>query len=234
MAVIMCRQIVVPEYSLGVMASDFEIGSTVKLLENGVPVDYLVVHQGLPGAMYDNSCDGVWLLRKTSHSTRVWNTSAVNNYKASSIHSFLNGTFLGLFDAATQAAIVQAKIPYVNGTGNGGTVSTGADGLSTKIFLLSGTEIGWNYDNEAYYLSVEGSVLYFYSGTAGTSDLYANASVWLRSPTNNNSTSVYYVGTSNQKRYGGASYMENGVRPALILPSTARFDPETNVFMGVA
>ena len=34
------------------------VGGIVKLKENGSPKNYIVVHQGLPGAMYDASCNG--------------------------------------------------------------------------------------------------------------------------------------------------------------------------------
>ena len=43
---------------------DVAVGTVVKLKENGVAQDYLVVHQGLPSSMYDASCNGTWLLRK--------------------------------------------------------------------------------------------------------------------------------------------------------------------------
>ena len=36
-------------------------GSIVKLNVGGVATEFLVVHQGLPGPMYDASCDGTWL-----------------------------------------------------------------------------------------------------------------------------------------------------------------------------
>ena len=44
--------------------SDLEIGQTIKLNVNGTPWDWLVVHQGLPSSIYDESCNGTWLLLK--------------------------------------------------------------------------------------------------------------------------------------------------------------------------
>ena len=43
---------------------DVAVGEIVKLKENGASKDYIVVHQGLPGFMYDSSCNGTWLFRK--------------------------------------------------------------------------------------------------------------------------------------------------------------------------
>ena len=39
----------------GISAGDIDVGATVKINENGQPVDYLVVHQGLPSDIYDAS-----------------------------------------------------------------------------------------------------------------------------------------------------------------------------------
>ena len=40
------------------------VGSVVKIKENGTRVNYLVVHQGKPSSIYDESCNGTWLLRQ--------------------------------------------------------------------------------------------------------------------------------------------------------------------------
>ena len=57
---------------------DYAVGGIVKLNENGSPVDYLVVHQGLPSSMYDASCDGTWLLRKNIVEKRAWDSGDSN------------------------------------------------------------------------------------------------------------------------------------------------------------
>ena len=53
----------------GILAQDIAVGSTVKLMEGGTAVEYLVVNQGIPenSNLYDASCDGTWLLRKDIH-----------------------------------------------------------------------------------------------------------------------------------------------------------------------
>ena len=45
-------------------AGELDIGSSVFLNVDGVPVEFLVVHQGLPSSIYDTSCDGTWFLMK--------------------------------------------------------------------------------------------------------------------------------------------------------------------------
>ena len=87
----------------GILASDLSIGSSVYLMENGVATEYLVVNQGIPSgsSLYDDSCDGTWLLRKYIHSKRpvnmLVNDQAVNDYKNSTIHQWLNGDFFNFF-----------------------------------------------------------------------------------------------------------------------------------------
>ena len=40
------------------------VGSVVKLKFNGAMREFLVVHQGKPSSLYDESCNGTWLLMK--------------------------------------------------------------------------------------------------------------------------------------------------------------------------
>lgn len=118
------------------------VGSTVKIKVNGTVKDFIIVHQGKPSSVYDDSCNGTWVLMKDIYTTYTFGNN--NSYKDSSIHTYLNGTFYNLIDSDIRAAIKQVKIPYQNGTGGGdGSLATGANGLSTKVFLLSGYEVGW-------------------------------------------------------------------------------------------
>lgn len=129
--------------STGILASTLPVGSTVKLMEGGTAVDYLVVNQGIPenSSLYDASCDGTWLLRKDIRELLAYNSSENNSYKESAAHNYINDTFLNLFGGMEQTVIKQVKIPYVNGTSGAG-IASGASGLSAKAFLLSGYEIG--------------------------------------------------------------------------------------------
>ena len=88
------------------------VGSVVKIKVNGTLRNFIVVHQGKPSSIYDASCDGTWLLMEDIYETRQWHSSNVNDYANSTIHSYLNSTFLNLIDANIRAQIKQAKIPY--------------------------------------------------------------------------------------------------------------------------
>ena len=206
----------------GTPISELPVGNTVKIAVNGTLRDFLIVHQGLPSSLYDDSCNGTWLLMKDVYETRQCNSSNVNDYANSTIHSYLNSYFIAMFDSNIQNAIKQVKIPYVNGTG-GSAVASGANGLSAKIFLLSGYEVGWTTSyNEGF--PVDGAKLdYFVAGWDGNSKRIAylrdSAIYWLlRSPHNNFINYVWYVTIPGYNSTLDPS-INCGIRPVFILPS---------------
>ena len=200
------------------------IGSTIKLKVNGSAKDFIVVHQGKPSSVYDDSCNGTWVLMKDIYTTYTFGNN--NSYKDSSIHTYLNGTFYNLIDSDIRAAIKQVKIPYQNGTGGGdGSLATGANGLSTKVFLLSGYEVGLTTSDDRNFPKDGIRLAYFGSGSGGNSKRVAyngssTAMWWLRSPHTDNYGSVWAVNTEGYYDAGRWNYHSCGVRPALILPST--------------
>lgn len=216
-----------------IQAKDIAVGSSVYLNEDGNYVEYIVVNQGIPSNsnLYDGSCNGTLLLRKDIHSNRQWNTSNVNDYKNSNINTWLNGEFFNGLGTVEQAAIKQVKIPYVNGTGSS-AVASGVDGLSVKIFLLSGYEVGWTTSDDQYF-PVDGAKLdYFAASSGGNSKriAYLNGSAaywWPRSPYTSGTGLVWDVRSDGDSSNSSAS-VSFGIRPALILPFNAEFD-KTNM-----
>lgn len=210
--------------STEIRAEDLEVGQEVLLHENGVPANYLVVHQGLPSDLYDASCEGTWLLRKDIAENRVWDSGNSNVLEASDIQAYLNGDWLAKYDAGVQSAIKQIKLPYRKNRGSGGTDQSGANGLSCKIFLLSGYEVGWT-TSVSQYFPVDGAKLsYFESGATVSSNNKRIAKLdgsatnwWLRSPSTDNTNRVWYVLSKGNFNYWSASN-SYGLRPALILP----------------
>lgn len=216
----------------GKALGELTVGETVYMNVNGVSTEFIVVNQGAPSSDYDSSCDGTWLLMKDLYEKRVWDSSD-NDYQNSDIHTYLNGTFLGLLDSDIQHAIKQIKLPCQKGTGYAGSVSSGANGLSTKVFLLSGYEVGWTTGNSSYF-PVDGVCLDYFSGTSATDSKrigYYNGTAtrwWLRSPSTNDSSYVWNVNISG--KYYRNTYTDSlGVRPALVLPSDATVDDDYNV-----
>ena len=208
-----------------VTLSSKAIGSTIKLKVNGSAKDFIVVHQGKPSSVYDDSCNGTWLLMKDIYENRQWHSSNTNDYANSTIHSYLNSTFLNLFESNIKNAIKQVKLPYRKGSGTSTTVTSGSNGLSAKIFLLSATETSFNFSS--YMPSGEGAELAYFKGCADNSSdskrvAYLNGSAaywWLRSPVCSYFRSALYVG-SNGGWSSSSCSLSCGIRPALILPST--------------
>ncbi len=197
------------------------VGSIVKIKVNGAAKDFIIVHQGKPSSVYDDSCNGTWLLMKDIYEKRQWNRTNTNDYAGSTTHSYLNDNFYNLIDSEIRAAIKQVKIPYQKGTG-WGSLATGENGLSTKVFLLSGYEVGWAHNA----LPKDGAKLdYFGSGSGGNSKRVAyngsNADIWwLRSPYTVNRDTAWTVLTDGSCDNNLCEQNTCGVRPALILPST--------------
>ena len=238
----------------GTPVSSLAVGSSVYMNVGGVRKEFLVVHQGKPSSLYDDSCNGTWLLMKDVYESRQWNSftwGTTSRLESSTIHSYLNSTFLNLFDGNVKNGIKQVKIPYATYGGrdsDGDDIFSnlnGANGLSCKIFLLSLVEtsrwtdqqLGWNG------LPRDGDVLdYFKDVEFGKTDnnykriAYQNGSAviwWLRTPYLDQSWSSMedYAGYIDVDGHstGNVVTQTHGVRPALILYSNTLVDANMNV-----
>ena len=207
--------------------SSLAVGTTVRLNINNSPKEFIIVHQGKPSSIYDESCNGTWLLMKDIYENRQWHSSDMNKLESSTIHSYLNSTFLNLFDSNIKDAIKQVKIPYRKNGGSGGTNQSGANGLSCKIFLLSGYEVGWTSSDNQYFSQDGAKLSYFESGTGTSANnkriAELNGSVdiwWLRSPCATKTRSVWDVYARGQYGDFDDASFSTGIRPAFILPGT--------------
>ena len=220
-------------FSSDLTAGGLAVGDSIWLNVDGTLTEFLVVHQGNPdSALYDASCSGTWLLMKDIYSMVQWDcdeydqsdelvSEMSNEYAESEMHKYYMGYyFIRRFDSNVQSAIKDVKIPYVEGAGYG-SVRTGANGLSTKIFLLSGYEVGFTVsDHSALY--ADGACLdYFVGATRTTRTAYYNGSEhywWLRTPQQYEYDIAFCVDT-----YGylvnWSCDKERGMRPAFILDS---------------
>lgn len=224
-------------YQRGTPLGSYAVGKTVKIAVGGKDYDWLVVHQGLPGSIYDTSCDGTWLLMLDIYTDRKWHSSArSNDYSGSLVRSYLNDTFLHLLESGVQNTIKQVKIPYRKGDNPGypfgganTTVASGANGLSTKVFLLSMAETSFSVK---YMPDSEGAELSYFKGCAddGASSkrvakLKGSAhNWWLRSPyCNPVGFSAYFVKTSGDWAFADSND-SFGVRPCMILPPSTLVD----------
>lgn len=200
------------------------VGSVVKLNENGVAADFIVVHQGLPSASYDSSCDGTWILRKDIKITRTWKPGVY--YSESGVCAYLENDYFACLDLGVQSIVKQVKIPATINYSNK-TVGN----IDARVFLLSVQELGTT--NTTHPL--EGSVLSYFSGGANATRiayLSGVASNWMtRSIYGGSAAQYFYYVYTNGAIYtfgvdGNPAY---GVRPAMILPSDIEVDSSGNV-----
>ena len=223
-----------------VALSSKAVGSIVKIKVNGTLRDFIVVQQGKPSSIYDESCNGTWLLMKDLYESRQWHSSNVNDYANSTIHKWLNNEFLNLIDANIRAQIRQAKIPYRPGSGTSMSVNSGANGLSAKIFLLSNIEVGGQTDWS--YMPHDGARLAYFEYGTGTSAnnkrlAYLNGSAaywWLRSPHTSNSSNAWRVNSGGGSNSASGCSNAYGIRPALILPSSLLVSDDGSVSTNTA
>lgn len=208
------------------------VGSIVKIKVNGAVEDFIVVHQGLPSSIYDDSCDGTWVLLKDIYVTDRFSNNGYNSYKDSNIHSYLNNTFYNLIDSDIRAAIKQVKIPYWNGKGNRGSLATGSNGLSAKIFLLSSYEVG---KLNGYYIPQDGAELDYFESDSTRIAYYSGRAEfwWLRSPVTSGDSNPWVVKSDGSvESYSSGNRF--GVRPAFILPSTLVVSDDGTVSINTA
>ena len=207
-------------------------GSIVKININGTVRELLVLHQGKPSSVYDDSFNGGTIVcQKDFYSIGKWADGSLSNdnsdYANSSVHAEINSTFYNQIDSAIRSQIKTVKIPYSKGYGSKSSVVSGSSGLSCKVFLLSGTEVGLGDQtgsnwNDTKYLPTEGARLDYFSSTSKRIAYNGSTAYkwWLRSP----STSTYrdyYVWWVNADGTGeyGVDNQNFGIRPAFVLPS---------------
>lgn len=210
-------------YQRGTPLGSLAVGSTVKIAVGGTDYEWLVVHQGIPDAgIYDASCSGTWLLmNEVYYEGAEWGT---DDYGTSKIHiTLLNKTFYNLIDSNIKPIIKEVKIPaQINGK-----VQSGANGLSTKVFMLSEREVGLT----GGYSAVEGAKLSFF--IEGDDEAANNKRIalfegtahkwWTR--TKFMDDYLVYVDTSGRLGYVHKSYSNSfGCRPCMILPQDALVD----------
>lgn len=208
----------------GTPIGNVDVGDIVQLRENLVPVDYIVVHQGLPSSLYDDSCNGTWLLRKDIVESQVWQSDGGYAYASSDINTWLNNTMFGKYDQNIKEGIKQVKIPYCVGNGSE-TVQSGANGLPCRVFLLSGYEE--NYVPTSEYFPKDGDTLNYFLGTTTTDPkriAYLRGtpfSWWNRNTNTLGSYQVMYTTAFGNLANWGPT-VSWGARPALVLPSDFR------------
>lgn len=222
-------------YQRGTPLGALDVGSLVHFAVGGVRTPWIVVHQGLPGNMYDSNCNGTWLLCKDVYSSKQWSKTVKNDYSLSNIRAYMDSTFLNSIDQSVRSVIKDVRIPYRPGGGSSTSVNSGASGLFCKIFLLSAIEVNIGFNNRPK----EGVWLKYFMNcnTTGADDLrVANyngvpGDWWLRTPDTATSNNAVLVTNTGAMSSANVAYL-HGFRPAMVLPKEVLVDGEGNVMGG--
>lgn len=217
--------------------SEYSVGETLKIKINGVPRDFIIIHQGSPNKdreVYDESTRGVWIMSKDIILVGTWGSSASVAFDTAAINTYLNDIFLPTMEERYRKLAKPVRIPCVKVFAGG---STALIDVLTKAFPPSMTELGVA---DPYGWYGDGAKLdYFISGTddaakekrkaefiSGLSSSSNFAGYMTRTRKTSSSNILYYVnadGAHVESDYtGGKVY---GVRPVLIL-DPARADWE--------
>lgn len=215
------------------------VGDIVKINENGVPTEFIVVHKGNPNPeMYDDSCDGVWVLRKRTiyDSVRLLSTDTKYAFESSKYKVYLDGTYYNSLDESIKSSILSVKLPHkMGGNYTSQPLVNGENGLDAKVFLLSAREVGDFNDLE------DGAKLDYFTDADSRKATYLNGSsniksnYILRTPALNDSSGLAAVvdtgGNITAKNCRGGMiatgyYTGYPVRPTFILPYDAEVDSE--------
>ena len=185
-------------------------GDTVRVKEKGVFQDYYVAQHDYQPDLNGNG--RTLFVRKEVYSARAWDTAGGRNYAESSIDTWLNREFKGIFDTGVREAMGETFFPVANS-------SLIVANIPRSVFLLSMAELGLSNSGG----TVEGTALpiadnlkiAYYNGTATTQ--------YLRSPHIN--AGVFFI-MANGVLEANVSTNQQGIRPCFTLP--ASFSIEQN------
>jgi len=141
-----------------------------------------------------------------------YETTTSNFFPNSTIQAWLNDTYYNYFDAAVKSLITGVSIPC-------GTYAYGVDNFTLKVFLLSGTEMGFSDAN----MYAEGSALSYLNNSGRRLQRLADETpvpAWLRSYVKPEPFAAIYA-TNTSGGLGSAVFnSEQYCSPAFTLPAS--------------
>ena len=216
--VIVSKQLTIP--STGKQLSDYVEGDIIKIPENGTPVEFYVAKHNYESGLNGNG--RTLVVRKDIYDDRVWDRGNENAYASSNLNSWFNSTYKNMLDADIRSLIGTTKIRYTHGKGNN-TVGT----LERAIFALSLTELGLSHsyaNTEGFALPIASTLRIAYRNGSATTQ-------WTRSPSTDDSSNAWWLSPYGDVNLGSGD-LALGSRPAFTLPSSTKFDPDTNIIIG--
>lgn len=214
MAVFFLKHGAVP--SLGKALSDYAEGDLVQIPESGTPVEFYVAKHDYESQL--NGAGRTLLVRKDAWQQSAWNSSGVNEYANGTLDNFLRFEYVAVLPENVLSILQETTFYYTIGNRNN-TVSQ----LTRAIFCLSLTELGYSGSD----FNVEGSPLPI------SSILDASFENWTRTPSKGAAWPAYRqnVPTAGSDYSVAAVGYTTNTRPCFTIPSTTKFDPNTNIIL---
>lgn len=112
----------------GTLLGDMELGTLVKLNENGTPAEFYVACHNYEAGLNGNG--RTLVVRKDCYDMRPFASSGKPSYSSSSLNDFLVGTYFNLLDAGVREMVGTTKF-----------YAESAPTLERSVFQLSATEL---------------------------------------------------------------------------------------------
>ena len=201
----------------GTPLGELAVGTLIKILENGAPVEFYVAKQDYEEALNGNG--RVLCVRKDCYDSRIWNDTTSTTWERSFMLSWLNTGYKELFSNNIKSMMGNTAYCYTPGNTEGVTATR-----TDTIFLLSVTELG----KVTSAANVEGSSLPIASALQ-IAHLNSNEySQWTRSPVLHHENEANLLNSIGLVSYEPTT-SKNGSRPCFTLPSTAQVDQNLNL-----
>ena len=132
----------------GTPVAEIAVGTSVYMNVNGVRKEWIIVHQGKPADLYDDTCFGTWVMLKDIYASvsrgttyYYFGTRGPNGswHSPCEHDTYLTDTFFPLLDTEIQGIVKTANIPDISYS------STYEYTAPRKIFLASWAELGSAY-----------------------------------------------------------------------------------------
>lgn len=203
---------------------ELAVGTLIKILENGAPVEFYVAKQNYESGL--NGDGRTLMLRKDCIGQSVWgiagSPAAYALYEDSVVSSYLNSTYKAVFSSAVQSLIGSTSFYVLSKT-----LQTYS--VEKSIFTVSTTEIGAPQAPGGAQAQALGSRF-----SVADSMRIANTSYWSRSfrmiygdlePFNITTDGTYYPANVT---------LSLNMRPCFTLPATALVDQDLNLIEEVS
>lgn len=226
------------DISFGTPVGEIAVGTSVYMNVNGVRKEWIIVHQGKPADLYDDTCFGTWVMLKDIYASVSRGTTYYyfgtrghdgSWYSPCKHDTYLTDTFFPLLDTEIQGIVKTANIPDISYS------SSYEYTAPRKIFLASWAELGSSY----WYGHDPTPLKYFEADTDKKRIAYIESNgkrqpyTWalrdcLYRSNNGNELFLPQVDTDGKKIT--MQKFDTGVRPLLILSQTdAKFDDDFNI-----